>query len=400
MSNRFRNGLTVFMLVILAVSAFAAGYLTRELVSVRGSSSLVHAEQDMSTFYEAWSLIEENFWGVLPQARDVTYGAIRGSLAALDDPYTVFIEPAARQVERERLQGSFGGIGAYISRSPETGEVLLEPIPGNPAEAAGLLAGDVLIAIDGVMILPEMTVPEVTEMLKGEKGTAVVLTVRHPGAIETVDISIVRDDILLPSVAYRLTDQDATIGYIQLSRFSGESGKEVGAAILDLQAQGATRFILDLRQNGGGLRDAAVEVADHFLDEGPVLYLQGQDEGERVFNSTSETLAPTEPLVVLIDGGTASASEIVAGALKDRGRATLIGNSRTFGKGSVQLVFDLSDGSSVHVTSARWLTPDRHQIDQSGLEPDVLVEVMQDDIDNGLDPVLEQAVAYLQDNFN
>ncbi len=400
MSNRLRNGLTVFMLVTLAVSAFAAGYLTRELVNGRGSSSLVHAEQDMSTFYEAWSLIEENFWGALPQARDVTYGAIRGSLAALDDPYTVFIEPAARQVERERLQGSFGGIGAYISRSPETGEVLLEPIPGNPAEAAGLLAGDVLIAIDGVMILPEMTVPEVTEMLKGEKGTAVVLTVRHPGAIETVDISIVRDDILLPSVAYRLTDQDATIGYIQLSRFSGESGKEVGAAIQDLQAQGATRFILDLRQNGGGLRDAAVEVADHFLDEGPVLYLQGQDEGERVFNSTSETLAPTEPLVVLIDGGTASASEIVAGALKDRGRATLIGNSRTFGKGSVQLVFDLSDGSSVHVTSARWLTPDRHQIDQSGLEPDVLVEVMQDDIDNGLDPVLEQAVAYLQDNFN
>lgn len=400
MSNRLRNGLTVFMLVILAVSAFAAGYLTRELVNGRGNSSLVHADQDMSTFYEAWSLVEENFSGTLPQARDVTYGAIRGSLSALDDPYTVFIEPAARQVERERLQGSFGGIGAYISRSPESGEVLLEPIPGNPAEAAGLLAGDVLVAVDGVTISPEMTVPEVTELLKGEKGTAVVLTVRHPGSIETVDISIVRDDILLPSVAYRLTEQDATIGYIQLSRFSGESGKEVGAAIQDLQAQGATRFILDLRQNGGGLRDAAVEVADHFLDEGPVVYLQSQDEDERVFSSTSETLARTEPLVVLIDGGTASASEIVAGALKDRGRATLIGSSKTFGKGSVQLVFDLSDGSSVHVTSARWLTPNRHQIDQSGLEPDVLVEVLQGDIDNGLDPVLEQAVAYLRDNFN
>lgn len=398
MSSRIRNGLTVFMLVILAVSAFAAGYLTRELVNGNDSSTLAHAEQDMSTFYEAWDLVEHNFSGVLPEARDVTYGAIRGSLSALNDPYTVFIEPAARQVERERLQGSFGGIGAYISRSPETGELLLEPIPGNPAEAAGVLPGDILIAVDDVPILAEMTVPEVSELLKGEKGSTVVLTIRHQGAEESVDISIVRDDILLPSVSFRLIDQNPTIGYIQLMRFSGESSNEVGTAIQSLQAQGATQFILDLRQNGGGLRDAAVDVADHFLGEGPVLYLQSQAEGERVFNSTNETLAPTEPLVVLIDGGTASASEIVAGALKDRDRATLIGNSKTFGKGSVQLVFDLSDGSSVHVTSARWLTPDRHQIDQSGLEPDVMVEVSQADIDNGIDPVLDRAIAFLQEN--
>jgi carboxyl-terminal processing protease len=399
MSNKFRNGLTVFMLVILAVSAFGAGYLTRELVNGRGGSSLAHADQDLSIYYEAWNLIEENFLGEIPAPQDVAYGAIRGSLFALDDPYTVFIEPAAREVERERLQGTFGGIGAYISRAEETGDVVLEPIPGNPAEAAGVLPGDVLLAVDGVPITAEMTVPEIIDRVKGEKGTAVVLTIRRIGAVETVDISVIRDDILLPSVVYRLTDQDNSIGYIQLSRFSGESSNEVGAAIQDLQAQGATRFILDLRQNGGGLRDAAVDVVDHFLSEGPVLYLQSQNDGERVFSATEETIAPTEPLVVLIDGGTASASEIVAGALKDRGRASLIG-SKTFGKGSVQLVFDLSDGSSVHVTSARWLTPNRHQIDQSGLEPDVLVEVTQEDIDNGRDPVLEQAVRYLQEHFN
>jgi carboxyl-terminal processing protease len=399
MSNKFRNGLTVFMLVILAVSAFGAGYLTRELVNGRGGSSLAHADQDLSIYYEAWNLIEENFLGEIPAPQDVAYGAIRGSLFALDDPYTVFIEPAAREVERERLQGTFGGIGAYISRAEETGDVVLEPIPGNPAEAAGVLPGDVLLAVDGVPITAEMTVPEIIDRVKGEKGTAVVLTIRRIGAVETVDISVIRDDILLPSVVYRLTDQDNSIGYIQLSRFSGESSNEVGAAIQDLQTQGATRFILDLRQNGGGLRDAAVDVVDHFLSEGPVLYLQSQNDGERVFSATEETIAPTEPLVVLIDGGTASASEIVAGALKDRGRASLIG-SKTFGKGSVQLVFDLSDGSSVHVTSARWLTPNRHQIDQSGLEPDVLVEVTQEDIDNGRDPVLEQAVRYLQEHFN
>lgn len=385
------------MLVILAVSAFAAGYFTRELINGQASSS-AHAQQDMPLFNEAWDLIEENFIGELPDSQLIAHGAIRGSMAELDDPYSVFIEPADREVERERLQGTFGGIGAYITRSEETGEVILDPIPGNPAEAAGVLSGDVLIAVDGISIMPETTIQEIIDRVKGEKGTTVILTVRHPGATDTIDISVVRDDILLPSVAYGLTDQDPSIGYIQLTRFSGESGREVGEAIRSLQDQGATSFILDLRQNGGGLRDAAVDVADHFLDDGPVLFLESRQEGERVFNATSETVAPDEPLVVLIDGGTASASEIVAGALQDRGRATLIGNSKSFGKGSVQLVFDLSDSSSIHVTSARWLTPNRHHIDQSGLEPDVLVTITQEDIDNGRDPVLQQAVTYLQEH--
>ena len=383
------------MLVILAGSAFAAGYLMRGLVNGR-ESSLVRAQQDdLALFQEAWALVEGNFLGTLPDSRQVTYGAIRGSLATLGDPYTVFIEPAAREVERERLQGSFGGIGAYITRSEETGEVLLEPIPGNPAEAAGILAGDVLLAVDGQAISDALTVPEIVELVKGEKGTSVTLTVRHPDATEAVDIAVVRADILLPSVTFRLLEADPTIGYISLSRFSGESGNEVGAALQELLSQGATRFVLDLRQNGGGLRDAAVDVADHFLNNGPVLYLDSQQEGERVFNASDETLAPDQPLVVLIDSGTASASEIVAGALRDRERATLIGNSPTFGKGSVQLVFDLSDGSSVHVTSARWLTPNRLQLDGEGIPPDILVEVTQDDIDNGRDPVLERAAQYL-----
>ena len=386
------------MLVILAASAFAAGFLARELVDGRNNATLAHAEQDEETalFQEAWALIEGNFLGTLPESRQVTYGAIRGSLATLNDPYTVFIEPAARDVERERLQGSFGGIGAYITRSEETGEVTLEPIPGNPAEAAGILAGDVLLAVDGQQITAEITVPEIVDLVKGEKGTTVTLTVRHADAAEPVDIGVVRADILLPSVAYRLLEADPTIGYIALSRFSGESGNEVGAALQDLLAQGATRLVLDLRQNGGGLRDAAVDVADHFLDGGPVLYLESQEEGEIVYNATEETLAPDQPLVVLIDGGTASASEIVAGALSDRQRATLIG-SKSFGKGSVQLVFDLSDGSSVHVTSARWLTPNHRTLDGNGLEPDIPVTTTQEDIDNGRDPVLDRAVQYLQE---
>jgi carboxyl-terminal processing protease len=192
--------------------------------------------------------------------------------------------------------------------------------------------------------------------------------------------------------------QSPTVGYIQLSRFSGESSSEVRIALLDLQEQGAKKLILDLRQNGGGLLDAAVDVADHFLADGPIVYQVSKAQDEHVYEADGEELAADLPLLVLIDGGTASASEILAGALQDRDRALLVG-TRTFGKGSVQLVYDLSDGSSVHVTASRWLTPARHQIDQQGLEPDIVVEVSQESIDNGEDIVLHRAIEYFENGL-
>jgi carboxyl-terminal processing protease len=261
---------------------------------------------------------------------------------------------------------------------------------------AGILTGDILLAVDGRQITADMTIEEVANLIRGEKGTTVTLTILHVGASQPLDIDVIRADILIPSVTFRLLAEDETIGYIQLTRFSGESSNEVRQAIMSLREQGAQALILDLRGNGGGLLDAAVAVADHFLSQGPILYQQSRDEGERVYTASDETLVPDIPLVVLVDSGTASASEIVAGALQDQSRATLIGSSKTFGKGSVQLVYDLSDGSSVHVTSARWFTPDRHQIDQLGLQPDILVEVTQEAIDNGRDEVLNRAVEMLQ----
>ena len=396
MSDSMRNILATVMLVVLALSAFAAGYFTNDFVEQRFAASDLEVNQDFALFWEAWGLVERNFLGDLPATNELAYGAIRGALQSLNDPYTIFIEPVAREQERQVLQGSFGGIGAALSRPEEGGPIILEPIPGNPAELAGIESGDELLEVDGEPITPEMTVQAVAEMIRGEKGTEVVLTVLHPGATEPVDIEIERGDILIPSVSYRMLSGDDAIGYIQLTRFSGESSNEVSDALTDLLDQGAEKLVLDLRGNGGGLLDAAVDVADHFLDEGPVMYQQQRGEDERVYNATNETLAGDVPLVILIDGGTASASEIVAGALHDRERAVLVGSGDSFGKGSVQLVFDLSDGSSVHITSSRWFTPNRIPLDQQGIQPDILVTVTQEDIDNGRDAILNQAVTYLQ----
>lgn len=379
----------------MAFTAFVAGYFTNDFVEERVRPNNNISTNDFDVFWEAWSLIQGNFLGELPSGTELSYGAIRGAMQLLNDPYTVFIEPPERAEERDLLQGSFGGIGATLSRPEESGPIVLEPIPGNPAERAGILSGDVLVAVDGQEIAPELTVQEVADLIRGEKGTTVTLTVIHQDDDEPVDIDIERGDILIPSVSYRMLDNAPDIGYIQLTRFSGESTQEVKNAIESLQSEGAEKLILDLRGNGGGLLDAAVTIADHFLDEGPVLYQQIKGQEEQVYTATAETVAGDMPLIVLIDGGTASASEIVAGALQDRDRAMLVGSSGSFGKGSVQLVFDLSDGSSVHVTSSRWFTPERNQIDQMGLTPDVLVEFTQDDLDNFRDVVLNEAVRLL-----
>jgi carboxyl-terminal processing protease len=390
MTRSIRSAFVFVLVLLMALAAFAAGFVARDFFSDR---EVAGAGGDFALLDEAWSYVEASYFGDQPPPQQVTYGAIRGALGALGDPYTMFVEPVAREEERNSLRGNYGGIGANLTRN-DAGEVTLDPIPGNPAEAAGILRGDVLLAVDGQEIVEAMTVAEIAQLVRGEKGTTVVLTVRHPGSSQPEEIPVVRGDILIPSVTYRLLDEDPAIGYIQLSRFSGESSNEVSTAIAALQAAGAAALILDLRHNGGGLLDAAIEVASHFLDGGPVMFQQSRNEQERAYEAREGEIAAAMPLVVLVDGETASSSEILAGALQDRGRALLVG-SRTFGKGSVQLVYDLSDGSSVHVTASRWYTPNRHEIDEHGLAPDIPVEVTQEAIDRGQDLVLEAAIDYL-----
>ncbi|MGB3713255.1 MAG: S41 family peptidase [Candidatus Promineifilaceae bacterium] len=395
MSSNKRDLLTILMVFLLVILSFATGFLVNELIETRyGRGPFNDMGDEFSVFWEAWDRIGGNYIGEVPTNQDLTYGATHGSIRVLDDPYTIFVEPVAREQERERLRGNFGGVGVELSRD-ENGIFILEPIPGNPAEEAGVLSGDILIAVDDHELTPETTVQEVAELVRGEEGTQVVLTVLHQGSDEPIDISVTRATILMPSVSFRILPQDDSIGYIRLSSFTGESGKEIEEAILSLRQDRAEYLILDLRQNGGGLRDAAVDISEHFLDGGTVVFQASKDGDEQEFVADKGEIAEGIPVVVLVDDGTASAAEIVAGALQDRERATLIG-SPTFGKGSVQLVFDLSDGSSVHVTSARWLTPNRKQLDQQGLQPDILVELTQDAIDSGIDEILERAITFLQ----
>jgi carboxyl-terminal processing protease len=348
----------------------------------------------MGLYWEVWNRVREQFYGGVPQDANLTYGAIRGSLAALNDPYTMFLEPEPAAKEKAQLEGQFGGIGAFVTQN-EDGEIVLDPMREQAAEKAGVRKGDILTGVDGKSLTPEMSVEQVIDLIRGEVGTEVVITVKREGRAEPLDIAIVRAVIETPSVTWKLVEDAPSIGYIQLTSFTERSNAEMQDALADLMAQGAESFIFDLRGNGGGLLEAAVDIASQFLREGVVVRENRQNEGERQYDVRGGGKALDQPMVVLVNGGTASASEIVAGALHDYDRAKLIGE-KTFGKGSVQLIYELSDRSRLHVTVAKWFTPDNIAIDGTGLKPDIEVLFTEDDHANGVDPQLRRAIDFLE----
>lgn len=383
---------TVLLAFVIFGAGTGAGYVLRDYVV--NDQPPETASNDLSLYWEVWNRVNEQFYGGVPEDAATTYGAIKGSLSVLDDPYTVFLEPEPAAKEKASLEGQFGGIGAFV-RQDEEGNIVLEPMRDQPAEVAGLLVDDILIAIDGNELQPDVTVDDVVNIIRGEVGTDVVLTVRREGADDPIDITITRAIIETPSANWRILEEESTIGYIQLTAFTERSNDELNDAFDELSEQGAESYILDLRGNGGGLLDAAVNVASQFLEDGVVVREDRQNEGERVYDVRGGGKALEEPLVVLVNGGTASASEIVAGALQDYQRAALIGE-QTFGKGSVQLIYELSDKSRLHVTVAKWFTPNNNVIDGTGLSPDVEVLFTEEDHASGNDPQLNRAVSFLQ----
>lgn len=382
---------TLVALVIFGAGA-GVGFFVRDYVLADQPSE--EAAQDFSLYWEVWNRVSEQFYGGIPTDANITYGAIRGSLATLNDPYTIFLEPEPAAKEKAQLEGQFGGIGAYVQQN-DAGEIVLDPMPGQAAEKAGLKKGDVLLAIDGAILTKEMTIDDVVNKIRGEVGTEVALSVRREGESAPIELTVVRAIIETPSVTWNMVENEPEIGYIRLAAFTERSNAELQKAVGELTGQGAKSFIFDLRGNGGGLLESAIDVASQFLSDGVVVKENRQNEGERVYNVRGGGVALDQPVVVLVDGGTASASEIVAGALQDYHRAALIGE-KTYGKGSVQLIYELSDHSRLHVTVAKWFTPNDNAIDGTGLKPDVEVLFSEDDHANNRDPQLARAIQFLQ----
>jgi carboxyl-terminal processing protease len=343
--------------------------------------------------HEADSLLQENYYSELPGKRTRVYGAIRGLVASLEDPYTYFVEPQTAEIDASNLAGAFGGIGAEISLDEEGRFVVTRVYEGNPAAEAGIQVGDIIVAVDGQSVESETpNMDDLIARIRGPVGEPVALTLLRDG--ERLELEMVRAEVLIPSVIAEILPEDGRIGYIKITRFTERSPKEVEDAIHDLRAQGAEAFVLDLRDNGGGLVDSAVGVVSHFLSGGVVVREErGQEAEERVLTAQPGGLALDDPLVVLVNANTASASEIVAGALQDRGRAQLIGQT-TLGKGSVQVILSLSDGSSLHVTSALWFTPENHPLSGQGLTPDLPVEPVE-----GADAELAAAIDALGEHL-
>jgi carboxyl-terminal processing protease len=339
---------------------------------------------------EVLELLEEDFYGEIPDDQTLTHGAIRGMVQTLDDPYTSFVEPKVADILREDATGSFEGIGATVRMREDGYLEIVQPLPDHPAEAAGLQSGDLIVSVDGESIVG-IGLYEALNMIRGPADTDVTLEIVRPGESDSFEVTITRARIKNPIVESEMLDDD--IAYLRLTEFSRTARERLESELQMLLKENPKGLVFDLRGNPGGYLNQAIQVADLFLDKGLVAIERDSRGNEQRFSSRNGDLGEDIPLVVLVDGGSASASEIVAGALRDRDRAVLIGQP-TLGKGSVQIPHDLSDDSQLRVTIARWFTPDDVSIHEDGLTPEIEVPYPSDTpVDE--DPQLDRAVEYL-----
>ncbi|MCU0522518.1 MAG: S41 family peptidase [Anaerolineae bacterium] len=338
-------------------------------------------------------LLEEQYYGDIPDGKELAYGAVRGMLTALGDPYTSFIDPEITAIINEDATGEFEGIGALVNMREDGYLEIASLIPGQPAEAAGVRAGDVVLAV-GDQSLVGLGLYEAIGYIRGPAGTDAVLEIARAGETEPIVITVTRARIEMPIVESRMLEDD--IAYLRLTEFDATAADRVESALAGLLQDEPKALIFDLRDNPGGWLNQAIGVADVFLDQGLVATQRDTQGGEQRFTSSTGDAGEAIPLVVLVNGGSASASEIVAGALQDRGRAILMG-TQTLGKGSVQLPNNLDDGSQLRITIARWFTPNEQDLHNNGLAPDVEAPYPAD-TPVGEDPQLQQAVDYLIEN--
>ena len=376
--KRFLYVLTLFGLSLTL--SFISGYIVHDQWGPSNS--------DLPILEQAKDILERHALADLPEDPALEYGMIRGMLEAYGDPHTRFTEPVQAELNSDNLSGSYGGIGATLSRD-EDGYILLYPFPDSPAAQAGILAADRLILVDEIAITPQTPMDEVVAALRGPEGDPVSLTISRPPGFEEHSFRIKRQDIPLPSVTWHTAPTEGTLGIIKVNVIAASTTEEIENAVADLQSQGAENFALDLRGNGGGLVDAGVNIASLFLGEGDILQERYRHKPVETYGVDKSGPFVDLPLVVLVDANTASAAEIVTGALQTRDRAPIIGTA-TYGKDTIQLGFKLQDGSSIHVTAAKWWIPGLDvAINENGLTPDIQVEPGTENLDTAIKAAIQ-----------
>lgn len=392
MQSRILNTLSTLVLMVITFSGgFLYGQSPAAPIQVFGSTTLPfgEAKDEFGPFWEVWHLVRQYYFDQTVTDTTLAQGAIEGLLATLDDPNTRYLPPSDEEATRQEMEGEFQGIGAEVE-DVDGNITVVAPIEGSPAEAAGIRPGDILREADGV-VLTGMAVDQAAALVRGPAGTTVHLKVERDG--EIIELDITRDVIKVPSVRGEMLENN--IAYVRLSRFGNNTAEELNLLLTDLMAQNPTGLILDLRSNPGGGLTTAVDVADQFLPEGNILIERFGNGDETVYDATEEGLAQDVPMVVLIDEGSASASEVLAGAIQDRERGTLIGQT-SFGKGTVQTWQGLSNGGGVRITIARWLTPNERWVHGEGLQPDYFIPLPQvENVEEFEDTQLQAAIDFL-----
>ena len=396
--------------VLLIISVICANFwwtpnanaFTEEQKLFLQSWRIVNQSYIDDTFnHQNWWFVRQKFLKQRFKQREDAYLAIEEMLASLDDPFTRLLRPEQYRSLQVNTSGELSGVGLQIDLDSETGVLeVVSPIAGSPAEEAGILAQDRILAIDGIRT-SSFTLDEAATAMRGKIGTSVTLTVQSLGKKQSRDVEIIRDRIALNPVITRLDNshEELPIGYIRLNQFSANATKELAKAIADLDRQGADAYLLDLRNNPGGLLQAGIEIARLWLDDGTVVYTVNRQGMLDSFAAQGSAITD-EPLVLLVNKGTASASEILAGALQDNGRAKLVGET-TFGKGLIQSLFELPDGSGIAVTVAKYETPNHTDINKQGISPDLAVSqepITYKQIGTEADLQYQQAVELLANN--
>lgn len=405
----FKRYVLFFLIIFLLVGSFWGGYergkktIGQVEKNVALDSAIINNKNptsaeniDFSLFWKVWDLLKEKHVDKDKlDAQKLVYGAISGMLKATGDPYTDFFDPKQNADFSDNLEGSFDGIGVELGVKDGILTVIA-PLDGSPAQKSGMRSGDKILKV-GSQAIADLTVDEAIGLIRGKKGTSVVLTVLHQGEKDTAEITVVRDTIEVHSINISFKDDD--VAYLRISQFSENTDREFDEAMNKIIAQKSKGIVLDLRDDPGGLLDKAVDIASRLIAKDQVVVSEEDNSGkkENLYTSGGDKLSAL-PIVVLINEGSASASEILAGALRDNRGAKLIGE-KSFGKGCVQQLIDLPSGSSVKITVAKWLTPKGDYIMDKGITPDNVVELTKDDIDNKRDPQLDKALEVLRDEI-